>query len=59
MLMPKGTTFIAQVFYGSIGYSVGAALGAGLAAPQRPLVLIVGDGSFQARYPPESALLIF
>jgi len=45
--MPKGTTFIAQVFYGSIGYSVGAALGAGLAAPQRPLVLIVGDGSFQ------------
>ena len=47
MLMPKGATFIGQTFYGSIGYTVGATLGAGLAAPDRRAVLFVGDGSFQ------------
>jgi TPP-dependent 2-oxoacid decarboxylase len=47
MLMPEGTTFIGQAFYGSIGYTVGATLGAGMAAPDRPVVLFVGDGSFQ------------
>jgi len=47
MLMPAGATFIGQAFYGSIGYSVGATLGASLAAPDRPVVLFVGDGSFQ------------
>ena len=47
MLMPKGTTFIGQTFYGSIGYTVGATLGASMAAQDRPTVLFVGDGSFQ------------
>lgn len=47
MLMPEGAQFIGQTFYGSIGYTVGATLGAGMAAPERPLVLFVGDGSFQ------------
>ena len=47
MLMPEGVTFIGQTFYGSIGYTVGAALGAGMAAQDRPVVLFVGDGSFQ------------
>ena len=47
MLMPEGATFIGQTFYGSIGYTVGAALGAGIAAPDRHTVLFVGDGSFQ------------
>jgi len=47
MLMPEGTTFIGQAFYGSIGYTVGATLGATMAAPNRPVVLFVGDGSFQ------------
>lgn len=47
MLMPEGATFIGQAFYGSIGYTVGAALGAGLAARDRQVVLFVGDGSFQ------------
>jgi indolepyruvate decarboxylase len=47
MLMPEGATFIGQTFYGSIGYSVGATLGAGMAAKDRPVVLFVGDGSFQ------------
>ncbi len=46
-LMPEGGTFIGQTFYGSIGYTVGAALGAAIAAPQRPVVLLVGDGAFQ------------
>jgi len=47
MLMPEGATFIAQTFYGSIGYTVGATLGVGMAAPDRHTVLFVGDGSFQ------------
>jgi len=47
MLLPEGATFIAQTFYGSIGYTVGATLGVGLAAKDRPIVLFVGDGSFK------------
>ena len=47
MLMPEGATFIGQTFYGSIGYTVCAALGAGIAAPGRTVVLFVGDGAFQ------------
>ncbi len=47
MLMPEGGTFIGQTFYGSIGYTIGATLGACMAAQDRPIVLFVGDGSFQ------------
>jgi len=47
MLMPEGSTFIGQAFYGSIGYTVGATLGAGMAAKDRRVVLFVGDGAFQ------------
>jgi indolepyruvate decarboxylase len=47
MLMPQGATFIGQTFYGSIGYTVGATLGAAMAAPDRSVVLFVGDGAFQ------------
>jgi indolepyruvate decarboxylase len=47
MLMPDGATFIGQTFYGSIGYTVGATLGAAMAAKDGPVVLFVGDGSFQ------------
>ena len=46
-LMPEGVTFIGQTFYGSIGYTVGATLGAGMAAQNRQLILFIGDGSFQ------------
>jgi TPP-dependent 2-oxoacid decarboxylase len=47
MLMPEGASFIGQTFYGSIGYTVGATLGAGIAAQDRRVVLFIGDGSFQ------------
>jgi indolepyruvate decarboxylase len=47
MLMPEGAAFIAQTFYGSIGYTVGATLGVCVAAEDRHTVLFVGDGSFQ------------
>lgn len=47
MLMPDGATFIGQTFYGSIGYTVGATLGAAMAAQDRQVVLFIGDGSFQ------------
>lgn len=32
---------------GSLGWGVGAAVGAKLAAPERPVIALVGDGSFQ------------
>jgi indolepyruvate decarboxylase len=47
LLLPAGATFIGQAFYGSIGYTVGATLGAGMASPGRPVVLFIGDGAFQ------------
>lgn len=47
MLMPEGVRFIGQTFYGSIGYTVGATLGACIAAQDRRTVLFIGDGSFQ------------
>jgi len=47
MLMPEGTVFVGQTFYGSIGYTIGATLGASMAARGRQVVLFVGDGSCQ------------
>jgi indolepyruvate decarboxylase len=48
-LLPKGCDFIGQIFYGSIGYTVGATLGVAMALKDtdREVVLFVGDGSFQ------------
>lgn len=57
LLLPAGATFIGQTFYGSIGYTVGATLGAGLAAPGRPVVLFIGDGSFQVTCQDVSTLI--
>jgi pyruvate decarboxylase/indolepyruvate decarboxylase len=45
--LPKGASFVGQVLWGSIGYSVGALLGCAIACPQRRSILLVGDGSFQ------------
>src|SRR5262249_13514579 len=45
--LPAGCTFVGSVNWGSIGYSVGALLGALTAAPERRHLLFIGDGSFQ------------
>ncbi|MBW4592332.1 MAG: alpha-keto acid decarboxylase family protein [Brasilonema angustatum HA4187-MV1] len=45
--LPKGTSFVGQLLWGSIGYSVGSSLGCAIAAPSRRSILLVGDGSFQ------------
>ncbi|KAL2268148.1 hypothetical protein VTJ83DRAFT_2994 [Remersonia thermophila] len=48
---PRGVTGVTQILWGSIGWSVGAAQGAALAArdagEDRRTILFVGDGSFQ------------
>lgn len=44
---PPDATFIAQVLWGSIGFSVGAAVGAAIADRNRRVYLFCGDGSFQ------------
>jgi indolepyruvate decarboxylase len=45
--LPRHCSVVAQVIWGSIGYSVGSLLGTLTAAPQRRHLLFVGDGSFQ------------
>jgi len=47
LLIHQNTKFIGQAFYMSIGYSLPACLGAGLASPDNRVVLFIGDGSFQ------------
>lgn len=57
MPLPDGVKFISQVLWGSIGYTLGALLGAKLAAPTRQTVLFIGDGSFQLTAQEISTLL--
>jgi indolepyruvate decarboxylase len=45
--LPAGVTFIGQPLWASIGYTLPAALGAGLAHPGRRPVLLIGDGAAQ------------
>jgi indolepyruvate decarboxylase len=45
--MPTGATFHNQTLWGSTGWATPAALGAALAAPDRRLVLVTGDGAHQ------------
>ncbi|KAG7440406.1 pyruvate decarboxylase, partial [Guyanagaster necrorhizus] len=48
--LPNDSILVNQIFWGSIGWSVGSCLGAALAAKDRDLgrvVLFVGDGSLQ------------
>jgi len=61
MRAPKGVTFITQILWGSIGYSVGAALGASVASQKenRRVFLFVGDGSFQLVCQEVSTMLRF
>ncbi|CAO0797950.1 unnamed protein product [Mucor circinelloides] len=57
MQSSKDTTYISQILWGSIGYSVGAAVGAAIADRFRQLFLFVGDGSFQLTFQEISVLL--
>jgi indolepyruvate decarboxylase len=43
--LPADVTFIGQPLWGSIGYTLPAALGAQTAAPTRRTILLIGDGS--------------
>ncbi|QSH41914.1 alpha-keto acid decarboxylase family protein [Lentisphaerota bacterium ZTH] len=45
--LPDNVKFVGSVLWASIGYSVGALLGASLAARRKEAVLFVGDGSLQ------------
>lgn len=61
MRSPRGVTFETQILWGSIGYSVGAGLGASLAgkADNRRVFILVGDGSFQLVCQEVSSMLRF
>jgi indolepyruvate decarboxylase len=45
--MPKGSVFLNQTLWASMGWATPAALGAAVAAPERRTVLITGEGSHQ------------
>jgi indolepyruvate decarboxylase len=45
--MPRGATFHNQTLWGSIGWATPASFGAAVAAPNKRVVLITGDGSHQ------------
>jgi indolepyruvate decarboxylase len=45
--MPSGANFYNQTLWGSIGWATPAAFGAAVAAPQRRVVLLTGDGAHQ------------
>ncbi|WP_448623121.1 alpha-keto acid decarboxylase family protein [Dickeya fangzhongdai] len=47
LTLPQGCQFIAQPLWGSIGYTLPAALGAKTASPDRRVILLIGDGSLQ------------
>ncbi|UJR33662.1 hypothetical protein I4U23_021095 [Adineta vaga] len=61
MHAPNGVTFLTQILWGSIGYSIGAALGAALAgkSDNRRVFVLVGDGSFQLVCQEVSSMLRF
>jgi indolepyruvate decarboxylase len=45
--LPRGATFHNQTLWGAIGWATPAALGAAIAAPERRVVLVTGDGAHQ------------
>jgi len=47
IFLPKGAKFESQMLWGAIGWSTPASFGAALAAPNRRVVLITGEGSHQ------------
>lgn len=47
MDLPHGAKFEAEMMWGSIGWSVPASFGYSMAVPDRKIITMVGDGSFQ------------
>ncbi len=47
MPLPPGVTFVSQLLWASIGYTLGAMVGTSMAAPRRRSVLLIGDGALQ------------
>jgi TPP-dependent 2-oxoacid decarboxylase len=47
LLMPAVGSYVCQGYYLSIGFAIPAALGVALAAPDKRVVVFVGDGAFQ------------
>lgn len=47
IVLPEGCTYMNQTLWGSIGWATPAALGVALAAPDRRVILLTGDGSHQ------------
>jgi indolepyruvate decarboxylase len=45
--MPKSASFLNQPLWGAIGWATPAAFGAAVAAPQRRVVLVTGEGAHQ------------
>ncbi|MGE0309001.1 MAG: thiamine pyrophosphate-binding protein [Acidimicrobiia bacterium] len=44
--VPEPRAFVFTVNFGSIGLGMGSAVGAGMARPGRPVLLVIGDGGF-------------
>ncbi|MBB6735259.1 alpha-keto acid decarboxylase family protein [Cohnella zeiphila] len=55
--LPAGADYIGQQGWQSIGYATGAAFGACMAAPDRRVLLFVGDGSLQLTVQEISSML--
>jgi indolepyruvate decarboxylase len=55
--LPDGAQLIGQPLWASIGWTLPAALGASLAAPDRRLILVIGDGAMQQTAPELGTLL--
>ncbi|MFE8046653.1 thiamine pyrophosphate-binding protein [Brenneria goodwinii] len=47
LTLPQNCQFIVQALWGSIGFALPAAFGAQIAAPERRVVLLIGDGALQ------------
>jgi indolepyruvate decarboxylase len=45
--LPKGASFLNQTLWGAIGWATPAAFGAAVAAPERRVVLLTGEGAHQ------------
>lgn len=47
VFLPKGTKFQSQMLWGAIGWATPASFGTAMAAPNRRVILITGEGSHQ------------